>query len=230
MLIFDCFTALSLGVMTAIHPCLIVLNMMALTAIYGSMESTRRLLTRGCSFVFGRITTYTGFGFVFVTGSLALPQISRLVKYYTDVFIGPIFIIIGMLMADMLFNSSSIYHYHNSFKNNKFFSEITQKSGLFFLGVFHTVLFCPVTAGLFFGVLIPLADNNTELLLFCFLYGIGSGIPLLIIVIITISGKKVLFYNNEMNNSFFFWYPKISGSVLVLFGIYLTLTNIFHII
>ena len=47
--------------------------------------------------------------------------------------------------------------------------------GAFPLGVLFALSFCPVSAALFFGSLIPLATKFSSTLLFSSMYGIGTG-------------------------------------------------------
>lgn len=227
MLIIDLTSSMILGVMTALHPCLFVLNMMALTAIYGSMQKNFDTMIRGIVFVSGRIFAYVSIGLVFVAGAMTMPQVTEFLEYYVNLLSGPLFILIGMFVAD-LFNHT-LFDYHTLLSRDNFITTITQRGSLFILGTLHTVLFCPVSAGLFFGIVIPMAEAKITLVMLTALYGTGTGLPLLIIVLVTISGKKIIFFNQRKHQKFIYWYPKIAGSTLIIFGVYLTLSRIFHI-
>ncbi len=61
---------------------------------------------------------------------------------------------------------------------------------LFVLGMALALSFCPATAGLFFGVLIPLATTSGHPVLYAFAYAAGYGLPLLAVVVCLAAGGR----------------------------------------
>lgn len=55
--------------------------------------------------------------------------------------------------------------------------------GAFLLGFIFALAFCPISAALFFGSLIPLALNSKSGTLLPFIYGIGTGLPVFIFAV-----------------------------------------------
>ena len=63
--------------------------------------------------------------------------------------------------------------------------------GLFILGMVLAFSFCPATAGLFFGVLIPLAAVHAHPVLYAFAYAVGYGLPLLAVAACLAAGARL---------------------------------------
>jgi|GEM_PF-4253838 len=61
---------------------------------------------------------------------------------------------------------------------------------MFVLGVALALSFCPATAGLFFGVLIPLATMSGQPALYAFAYAVGYGLPLLAVAVSLACGVR----------------------------------------
>ncbi len=219
------FSALGLGAVTSLHPCLIILNITALTAICGPMRKTALMLSGGVSFILGRTLSYVIIGILITAGALAAPETISFLKYYFNEFLGPLCIIVGMILAGMFGKSVSA----SPVAQIKSGRGILHLGSLFLLGIIHAVSFCPSSAGLFFGVLMPMASNPVQLLQLNIFYGIGTGIPILVMVITAIGGKKVLIRQPKYHAAFEFWFPKVTGGILILLGVYLTLVRVFEV-
>jgi cytochrome c biogenesis protein CcdA len=105
-----------------------------------------------------------------------------------------------------------------------------QKLGLaaaVLLGVLFALSFCPVSAALFFGSLIPLAVTNKSSLLLPAVYGIGTGIPVIVFAIALSLGAKSL---GALFQKVTATEQKIrfaTGVVILLIGVWLTIQNVF---
>jgi threonine/homoserine/homoserine lactone efflux protein len=90
--------------------------------------------------------------------------------------------------------------------------------------------FCPVSAALFFGSLVPLSVRHESYLLLPSLYGIGTGLPVLVVgVMLAYSAKSVgkLFTSIQRFES---WVRVITAVVFILIGIYMILRYVFYLI
>ena len=92
--------------------------------------------------------------------------------------------------------------------------------GGFLLGVIFALAFCPYSAVLFFGVLIPLALKSTGGLGLPAVYAIGTGLPVLLLGIVLPFGlSRVSSWVNALNRA----QPIIRAVVSLIFigvGIY----------
>jgi cytochrome c biogenesis protein CcdA len=64
--------------------------------------------------------------------------------------------------------------------------------GSFFLGILLALAFCPVSAALFWGSLIPLAVEAKSSIGYPLLFGIGTSIPVLIFAVLLATGSRLL--------------------------------------
>jgi hypothetical protein len=219
------FTSLSLGVITSLHPCLALLNLGAFSIICGPLVQSVRMIIGGSLFIVGRIAGYIGIALLFMAGETFSPHIAQLLRYYSNTLMGPLFIIIGMIISGMLGSS----------KSAKAIIQIKSQTGflhyisLIFLGIIHAISFCPVSAGFFFGILIPLSSENNSIILNMTFYGLGTGLPLLVIIFLTAGGKKIISYYTEHQKLVDSWIKSVSGIVIIIIGIYLTLDRVFNL-
>ena len=124
----------------------------------------------------------------------------------------------GMFLADLI--------RINRFRKDKVLKWVTNRKWngiyVFPVGILIALSFCPATAAIFFGVLIPLSIKYDQTLLFPVIYAVGASIPLIIISLSIIHGVKL------SGNSL--WQGKliaISGWILIIVGIYLTIEHIY---
>lgn len=98
------------------------------------------------------------------------------------------------------------------------------------LGIIFALSFCPVSAALFFGSLIPLAINHESVILLPSLYGIGTGLPVLAFaLLLAVSAKSVGSLFNKIT-VFELWARRVTGVIFIAVGVYMTLKYIFNIL
>ena len=88
--------------------------------------------------------------------------------------------------------------------------------------------FCPVSAALFFGSLIPLAVSSKSPLLFPFVYGLGTGLPVIAFaaaIVFGMHGVSRLFNKVTAIERFV---RIATGVVLMLTGLYYMAKFIFY--
>lgn len=211
------FSAFWLGILTAISPCPLATNIAAISFISKNIECPFKTIFAGVLYVLGRILAYVVLGFIVVGGLLAVPRIAGFLQQTITIFIGPILIIIGLLLLNVIKLNFSFGVNHEKFQK---FAETSSFLGSFLLGVIFALSFCPVSAALFFGSLIPIAVEQHSKLMIPAMYGIGTGLPVFIFaIIITFSVHKLgEIYNNIVN--FETWFRKITGWIFLIAGAY----------
>ena len=88
---------------------------------------------------------------------------------------------------------------------------------MFSLGMALALSFCPATAGLFFGVLIPLATTSGQPVLYAFAYAVGYGLPLLTVAVCLAAGARF-----DPMRRFASAGSALSGWALIALGAWLT--------
>lgn len=210
-------SALWLGILTAISPCPLATNIAAISFISKNIECPYRTVWAGFLYVLGRILAYVVLGFIVVGGLLAVPSVANFLQHSINKFIGPLLILIGLLLLNVIKLNFSFGVKHEKFQE---FAETSNFLGAFLLGIIFALSFCPVSAALFFGSLTSLAVENNSRLVIPSMYGIGTGLPVMIFAIVVAFSihKLGAIYNNMV--TFETWFRKITGWIFIIGGIY----------
>lgn len=216
------FSALWLGVLTAISPCPLATNIAAISFISKNIECPYKTVLAGLLYVIGRVITYVALGFIVVEGLLAIPNIANFLQHSINKFIGPILIIVGLILLNVIRLNFTFGVNHDKFQK---FAETSNFLGAFMLGVVFALSFCPVSAALFFGSLTSLAVEYNSRLMIPGMYGLGTGMPVVIFaIIIAFSMHKLSeIYNNVVK--FEIWFRRITGIIFIISGIYFIVTH-----
>ncbi len=217
-------TALWLGIMTSISPCPLATNIAAISFIGKQVDKTSGALRAGLFYVIGRLVTYIVVGMVVAFGVLSIPGVSNFLQKYMNVVLGPLLIVVGIVLLEWL-----PLRFPGMTPSGNLQDRVSQGStwGASLLGCLFALSFCPVSAALFFGSLIPLAVQHKSYILLPTLFGIGTGLPVIVF------GLLIAFSANAVAKAFHrvtqieFWVRKIAGVLFILIGVYLTLTNSF---
>ena len=181
----------------------------------------------GLLYVLGRLVTYVAVGAIVTAGILSIPGVSNFLQKYMNNLLGPILILVGLVLLNWL--PFSIPGFSPS---DKLQERASRGSlwGAWVLGAMFALAFCPVSAALFFGSLVPLSVRHESYLLLPSLYGIGTGLPVLVVgVMLAYSAKSVgkLFTSIQRFES---WVRVITAVVFILIGIYMILRYVFYLI
>ena len=220
------FLALWLGILTSVSPCPLATNIAAISFIGKRVGDTRHVLLSGLLYAAGRTIAYLLLGIVIVAGVLTIPGISSFLQKYMNKILGPVLIIVGMFLLELIqFNLPGLVPGEKMQKQ-------AGEGGVWaagLLGVVFALSFCPVSAALFFGGLIPLATTANSSIALPVLYGIGTGLPVVVFaVLIAVGAKSVVAAFNKLTQ-IEWWARRITGGIFVLVGIYYCLTYIFRV-
>lgn len=219
-------TALWLGVLASVSPCPLAANLAAFSFIQKDGPSSRGVLISGGLYSAGRMLAFAILGSIVISGLLAIPEASIIMQRYMNRIVGPILIIVGVFVLDLL-EVGKKWGVVERLASGRIFRGF---SGSFFLGVLFALAMCPVSAALFFGGLIPLAADSGSKVLFPALFGLGSALP--------VAGLSLVFSYGAMTVSrsigTVYTIQKIvqisSGVIIVLTGIYFSITSTFGLI
>jgi cytochrome c biogenesis protein CcdA len=223
-LIINIGAALWFGILTSISPCPLTTNIAAISYVGRRVEKTRLVLYAGLLYTLGRALAYVAVA-VLVTGSLQMiPGISMFLQKYMNLVIGPLLLVVGILLFG-IFNIS-----FGSGMGGNIQSRV-DKMGIWgsgFLGIIFALAFCPVSAGLFFGMLIPLAVKNNAVLMSS-LYGIGTAVPVLIFSFIIAFSANLIGTAFKKLTTIEIWVRRITAVVMIIIGIYMIFRHNFGI-
>lgn len=225
-LLMGAFTSLGLGALTVIHPCPLSTNIAAVSLLYSWKQNYKSRILTALLFVFGEIVTFAVLGILISFGMLNLPIVANFLQVYMRQLLGPILIMVGMILSGILLPRQYTLKISEHFP--LVFSKFGISGGLV-LGILIALSFCPMSAAIFFGVLIPLAISSNTVVLYPVFFGIGSSIPLLLIVIV-ITKSTVLFNRSFLlKKSVEKKLREVASIAVILIGIFMSLRYIFKI-
>ena len=226
-LILGAATAFWLGVMTSISPCPLATNIAAISYIGRNLGDTRRVLTAGLIYTLGRMLAYIAVGALTVAGILSIPGLSYFLQNSLNKWLGPVLILVGLFLLEILSMKSL------SMPSSNKLQAFAAKGGVWgagLLGIVFALSFCPVSAALFFGSLIPLAVGFGSSLFYPSVYGAGTGLPVIIFAFLLAFGANTVGKAFNSLSKFEYWMRRITGGIFILAGIYYVLVYTLGII
>ena len=221
-------TALLLGLMTAISPCPLATNITAIGFIGKDLHDKRKIFLNGIFYTLGRAFTYTVLGSILIVilkqgGSIF--KIQQFLSLYGGYFLGPILILIGLFMLDVLKLNFTLKG-ATSEKMEKTARKGTMTSS-FLIGVIFALAFCPYSGLLYFGGLIPLAVASQGGIFLPLAFALATGLPVLIFAwILAYSVSSVGSFYSKLKN-FEYWFRRVVAVLFIGVGIYYILTFYF---
>jgi cytochrome c-type biogenesis protein len=212
-------SALWLGILTSLSPCPLATNIAAISFLVEKIANPKAVFISGFVYTIGRMLSYALLGWVIISSLLSIPVLANLLQKYMNKAFGPVLIITGLILLDILKISIPKWGFSKKFQDKLAGAGI---GGAFVLGLIFALVFCPVSAALFFGSLIPLALNSKFGTLFPFIYGIGTGLPVLVFAVAIALGVTSLshWFNNITKLEYYT--RKITGSIFIFVGLYYT--------
>lgn len=220
-------TAVWLGILTSISPCPLAGNIAAISYISRNLETTRKVLVTGLLYAVGRTLVYLVLGFILVFSLLSIPDVSFFLQNYMNKLLGPILVLTGMFLLEVL-----ILTPRGGGLSDKMKIRIESLGiwGALPLGALFALAFCPISAALFFGSLLPLALKTESAFLLPGSYGIGTALPVILFAFLFGIGTGAVGRAFNKLAAFERGSRNVTGWIFILVGIYYCLENIFRII
>lgn len=216
--------ALWLGVLTAISPCPLATNIAAISFIGRQVGHKNHVIGSGLLYSLGRTLAYVILGIVITAGMLGSADASRFLQKYINEALGPILIVLGLVILGWIGSDFSL---HLGAEN---LQEKAKTGGLIWavpIGFLFALSFCPVSAGLFFGGLLPLALKQQSSVMLPVVYGIGTSLPVVIFAFLMAFGSAYVGKAFNKLTHIEIWIRRLAGIVFILAGIYYCLTHIY---
>lgn len=211
--------ALWLGLLTSISPCPLATNLAATAYLSRRVESRKRAITATLAYTLGRVVAYTAIAGLMAAGLASAPGISQGLQRWMTPLLGPLLVLTAMVLLGLL-----SLPFGSSFTSQAS-AEKWASRGLFgelVLGFLFALSFCPVSAALFFGSLIPLALGSGRIVLPVTLYGIGTAAPVAGFALVMIFSARAASRLAGGVAKLQPWILKATGVLLLTAGLYLT--------
>ncbi len=217
-------SAVYLGILCSISPCPLAANIAAVSFVAGKSGKKETVLLAGLFYTLGRLIAFCVLGFLLTRIMDIAPMVSHILQKYMNMFLGPLLIVTAMFLLGLLaipvFSGTDIQgKYRKHLDCHGIF-------GALLLGIVFALSFCPASAVLFFGTLIPLAIRTGTPLILSGIFGFAGGIPVLLFAFI------IAFCSNKLGKIFNitgmleYWTTKITGAVFLVAGIYFTVIQL----
>lgn len=220
-------SALWLGILTSISPCPLATNIAAISYIGRRVGNARYVFLTGLLYTLGRTLAYVALAFVLVATVLSVPQVSMFLQEYMHLVIGPLLIVVGMFLIGLI----------ELQLGGGGMGERLQKRvdalgiwGSLLLGVVFALTFCPTSAALFFGSLVPLSLQLGSRVALPAIYGIGTALPVLVFAVLLATSAQSVGKAYNVMAKLEWWARMLTGGIFILIGIYFSLAFVFEVI
>lgn len=215
--------ALWLGILTSISPCPLASNLAAVSFVGNRVGEPRRVILAGLAYSLGRALAYVVIAAAVVSSLLSVPAVAFFLQQRVNQVLGPLLVLVGLVMLGW-----NLFPWFSGREAGRLAHRLAGGGllGAAGLGALFALSFCPVSAGLFFGGLLPLAAANGSPILIPAIYGLGTGLPVLALAVLLAFGAGGLGRWFNSISRFESIAARITGVLFVLVGIYLILTHL----
>ncbi|MFP4226619.1 MAG: aromatic aminobenezylarsenical efflux permease ArsG family transporter [Desulfobacterales bacterium] len=218
-------SALWFGILTSISPCPLATNIAATTFIGKQIQTRYGTLVAGAAYTGGRALAYILICFIIVAGLFSIPGVSMFLQQYMNKILGPVLIVVGLHIADIVPLRLPAWGGGDS----DFIRRLSNGGaiGAIFLGFLFALAFCPVSAALFFGSVIPLALKFESSLWLPMWYGIGTALPVIGFALLLAYGTRAAAGFVRGLTAMERYLRRLTAAVFIGIGIYFTVTYTF---
>lgn len=209
------------GILTSIGPCPLATNIAAVSFVSRKAGSARYTLGAGVCYMLGRVFAYSVLGMLLVRGVMAAPALSHGLQKYMNLLMGPLLILVAMVLLKLIALPAG-----KGFVAERFQAKIEKAGfvGAVLLGIVFSVAFCPTSAALFFGSLLPLAVKTDSGVLLPCVYGVATGLPVLFSALLLAFGVNRMGSAFKKMTVFEMWAQRVTGVIFLGVGIFFTVT------
>jgi cytochrome c biogenesis protein CcdA len=220
-------SAMWLGILTSISPCPLATNIAAVSYVGRRVGSGRAVLLAGGLYTVGRSFAYLVLGAAAVWSLMSMVTVSSFLQGTFSRMLGPILVALGLLLLGIFELKLPSVGVSDQLQKR------VDRAGLWgagILGLVFALAFCPVSAGLFFGGLVPMAVERSSPLLLPLTYGIGTALPVIVFAVLIATGARWLGAALDRVQVFERWARRVTAVVFIGVGIYETLRSTLFLI
>ncbi|HNY30375.1 MAG TPA: sulfite exporter TauE/SafE family protein [Fibrobacteria bacterium] len=212
--------AVGLGILTSVSPCPMASHAAAVSVLVRQAGGARRGLVVGSAFAFGRSTTYVVVAGLASLGLQGLGPLVRRIQSNAEPVMGIVFLVGGILLAlSPWIRWAGVGIDGQRWKDR--FGPLGAIPGAFGLGMVMAWAFCPVSAGIFFGSVVPLAAVTEPWLLVVVPYGFATALPVLALTVAAGFGTSWIARLFDATRKVAVWLHRISAGGMVVAGIWM---------
>lgn len=209
------------------QPLPLATNIAAISYIGRKVGNSRQVFLTGLLYTLGRTLAYLALAVVLVASVLSVPQMSMFLQKYMHLVLGPILIIVGMFLLGLIELSMSGGGIGEGLQKRVDAMGIW---GALLLGVVFALTFCPTSAALFFGSLVPLSLKVNSSITLPAVYGVGTALPVIVFAVLLATSAQSVGKAYNVLAKIEWWARMLTGVVFVVVGIYFSLKYVFQVL
>ena len=221
LLLVAVLSVFGLGLLTSLSPCALAGNVAAVSFLAQRASSLRRVLLAGLLYTLGAMAAYAGLAALLVGGLLALPGAAQFFGRYVNAFVGPALVAAGVLLLGLL-----EFTWSGPLRGEAL--QERAREGRWWtapaLGFLLALAFCPTTAALYFGGLVPLALKHDSPLALPVSYALGAGLPVMCFAFLIAAASQALGRWFKRSGEAAHWLRLAAGAIFVVVGAVYCLT------
>jgi len=220
-MMIDILLAAWLGILCAISPCPLVSNIAAVGFLSREQGRQRHSILSSVFYILGRMTTYFAIATLLTLGLTAAPRLSFALQKYMPMVMGPLILMMSAVLLDLIEVDMPRWMQISSHRWTAFHRP--SNVGAFLLGIVLALNFCPVSAALYFGSLLPMMTKSTAPWALALTFGLTTGLPVLAaVLVLTLCCEKIgiVFHCLETMQK---WILKTTGILFLCWGLWMTL-------
>lgn len=237
--------ALYLGVLTSISPCPLATNIAAISYVGRKIGDPRAVIVAGWLYTLGRSMTYLALATVISAAALSIPAVSLFLQKYMYLVLGPVFLLAGMLLLEMVQITVGIVPIGRQAHQ---WVDAMGVWGALALGVLLALSFCPTSALWFFGLVALIVGSEAPIILaelskvginlppttvsggsliLPLIYGVGTSLPVILVAFVLAYGARSLARTYNMLTQAECWGRRMTACVFIALGMYFSLKSAF---
>ncbi|MFA6316833.1 MAG: aromatic aminobenezylarsenical efflux permease ArsG family transporter [Elusimicrobiota bacterium] len=220
-------TAFWLGILTSISPCPLASNIAALSFCLRAGPSSGKAAAYGAAYSIGRAAAYAGLAMLIAWVGLSIPAVSDFLQRRLNQALGPVLVLTGGVLLDLISLPLGAWKPSASWTSRLAAGGVLGSAGMGFL---LALAFCPVSAALYFGTLLPLSLKAGSPAFLPSVYGAATGLPVLLFASAIAGGAASLSERFGKVQAFEKHARLATGTILILLGVYFTSRDIFHLL
>jgi cytochrome c biogenesis protein CcdA len=213
-----------LGTLAAISPCPLATNIAAISFIGKDLGSSGRVLASGALYALGRVLAYVAVAVLVVSSLLSIPAVASFLQDGMNRILGPLLIVIGAFVLGWVPLPRLDWG-----GKGRALQERAARGGLVgagLLGILFALSFCPISAGLFFGSLVPLSVSSGSRIVVPAFFGLGTGLPVVVFAVLVGLGVRQLGRVFQALTRVERWARWSTGALFIVIGLYFVATRI----
>lgn len=210
-----------LGLLCAVSPCPLATNIAAVGFIARRPGSGRTVFLSGLLYALGRTLTYVLIGVLLCGAAEAVPGVSMGLQKVMNLIVGPLLILVAMVLLRLIVLPLPAVGGGSRLEG------LARRGGILgacLLGILFALTFCPTSAALFFGGLLPMMAASGTPMPPAVAFGVMTGLPVFVFALLLAFGSRRIGVLYGCLAKVERWAGRVTGMVFLFVGIFFTLT------